>query len=93
MRALFALAGRIDGRANTRPNAQGALEQILGGIDPAAGRPTMRFSSACGEISLFRLDKARIGSGPFPIGAAFPVFPCVLNCWCQKRTRKKNIKL
>ena len=55
MRALFRLVGQLDGSANTRPNADGALERIIGEIAPAAAEPTRRFATPLGEISLFRI--------------------------------------
>lgn len=58
MRMAFAAIGWLDGRANTVPNAHGALEDILAAIDPAAGEPSRDFLSACGQISLFRLRRA-----------------------------------
>lgn len=57
MQILFGIVGRVDGRENTRPNALGALERILGAIDPAAGVPTRSFRTPLGEISLFHLDR------------------------------------
>ncbi len=57
MRTLFSVVGLVDGRANTRPNALGALEDILGGTDPLAGEANGRFATPLGEISLFSLHK------------------------------------
>ena len=59
MRLAFSAVGLLDGRANTEPNARGALADILAGFDPDASRPTQQFPSACGQISLFRLEKRR----------------------------------
>ena len=56
MWTLFGIVGRVDGFENTRPNAQGALERIIGEIDEAAAIPTRSFRTPLGEISLFRLD-------------------------------------
>ena len=53
MRALFGIVGRVDGLENTRPNALGALERIIGGIEPAAAEPTWIVPTPLGEISLF----------------------------------------
>ncbi|MGQ0589774.1 MAG: methyltransferase domain-containing protein, partial [Sphingosinicella sp.] len=55
MRTLFGIVGRLDGAENTRPNADGALERILGGLSAAAAEPTRRVATPLGEISLFRL--------------------------------------
>ena len=53
MRALFGIVGRVDGLENTSPNALGALERIIGGIEPAAAEPTRILPTPLGEISLF----------------------------------------
>lgn len=57
MRTLFEIVGRVDGSANTRPNARGALERILGAICTEAGIATRVFRTPLGEISLFRLAR------------------------------------
>ena len=53
MRTLFGIVGRIDGKENTMPNAEGALERIIGKIAPAAAEPMRRVPTPLGEISLF----------------------------------------
>ena len=53
MRALFGVVGRVDGRQNTSANADGALERIIGGIEPGAAEPTRVVPTPLGEISLF----------------------------------------
>lgn len=54
MRTLFNIVGRVDGLENTRPNAEGALERIIGGIDPSAAEPKRIVATPLGEVSLFR---------------------------------------
>ena len=63
MRTLFGIVGRVDGRENTRPNARGALERILGAIDTAAATPTRSFRTPLGEISLFCLQRKLMEQG------------------------------
>lgn len=58
MRALFGLVGRLDGVENTRPNADGAIERILGDISTEAAEPTQRVATPLGEISLFLLRRS-----------------------------------
>lgn len=58
MRRLFGLIQLLDGRENTQPNADGAIERLLAERYPEAGSPTARFRTPTGEISLFRLAKA-----------------------------------
>lgn len=58
MRTLFGLVGRLDGVENTRPNANGAIERILGDISADAAEPTQRIATPLGEISLFRLRRS-----------------------------------
>lgn len=53
MRTLFGIVGRVDGRENTKPNADGALEQIIGEYDPGAAEPKRVVPTPLGEISLF----------------------------------------
>lgn len=53
MRALFGVVARVDGRENTAANADGALERIIGGIEPGAAGPTRVVTTSLGEISLF----------------------------------------
>lgn len=56
MRALFRLTvQRVDGLADTQPNADGALEAILAKSGAAGGStPTLVVPTLTGEISLFR---------------------------------------
>lgn len=53
MRTLFGIVGRVDGRENTKPNADGALERIIGVIEPGAAEPKRIVPTSIGEISLF----------------------------------------
>lgn len=55
MRTLFATVGFVDGRENTRANADGAIERILGLVSPAAADPIRSFRTPLGEISLFKI--------------------------------------
>lgn len=62
MRRLFRMTvQRVDGLADTQPNADGALESIIGEHDAGAARPTHVVPTPTGAISLFRLINA---SGP-----------------------------
>lgn len=53
MRMLFGIVECIDGPENTKPNARGVLERIIGRIDPAAAEPKRIMPTPLGEISLF----------------------------------------
>ena len=44
---------RVWRSANARPNAEGALERIIGRIDPAAVRPKRIVRTSIGEICQF----------------------------------------
>ena len=56
MRGLFRMTvQRIDGLTDTQPNADGALEAIIGEFDVGAMQPTRIVSTPTGAISLFRL--------------------------------------
>jgi len=59
MRRLFrATVQRIDGRADTQPNADGALEAILASLAGAEGaQPNLVVPTPTGAISLFRAIK------------------------------------
>ena len=57
MQRLFGIVGRVDGLANTKPNAEGALERIIGSIDADAAVPKRVVRTPLGEISLFRWRK------------------------------------
>ena len=60
MRALFRLTvQQIDGLADTQPNADGALEAILGDQCGAPVEATRVISTSTGAISLFKVQKAR----------------------------------
>lgn len=56
MRSLFGVVGRVDGRENTRANADGAIERLLAAVSAPASVPTRVFRTPIGEISLFRLE-------------------------------------
>lgn len=59
MRRLFRLTvQRIDGLADTQPNADGALESILAELGDARVEPTHVIPTATGAISLFKVVKA-----------------------------------
>ena len=53
MRVLFGVGGRVDGWENTSANADGALERIIGAIEPGAAEPMRVVTTRLGEISLF----------------------------------------
>lgn len=55
MRRLFGIVQRLDGFANTQPNADGMLEDILASANPAAGKAETIIPTPTGAISLFRL--------------------------------------
>lgn len=56
MRLLFRLTvQKIDGVADTQPNADGALEAIIAETSAAAARPTHVIRTLTGAISMFRL--------------------------------------
>jgi ubiquinone/menaquinone biosynthesis C-methylase UbiE len=60
MRSLFRLTvQRLDGLADTQPNADGAIEAMLADCDPSAARPLRTVHTITGTISLFRLIKPR----------------------------------
>jgi ubiquinone/menaquinone biosynthesis C-methylase UbiE len=62
MRRLFRMTvQRVDGLEDTQPNADGALEAIIGEYDVGATQPTRIVPTPTGAISLFRLVSA---SGP-----------------------------
>ena len=62
MRRLFRMTvQRVDGLADTQPNADGVLESIIGEHEAGAARPTRIVPTPTGAISLFRLVNA---SGP-----------------------------
>lgn len=56
MKALFRLTvQRLDGLADTQPNADGALEAILrSAVSPAAAKPRLVLPTPTGAISLFK---------------------------------------
>ena len=62
MRRIFRwTVQRVDGLADTQPNADGVLEAILGEFGSEAARPTRVFPTPTGAISLFRLPKTKDG--------------------------------
>ena len=59
MRRLFRMTvQRIDGLTDTQPNADGALETIIGEFNVGATQPTHIVPTPTGAISLFRLINA-----------------------------------
>lgn len=61
MRRLFRMTvQRIDGLTDTQPNADGALESIIGEHDAGAARPIRVVATPTGAISLFRLAKPSV---------------------------------
>lgn len=69
MRALFRnTVQRLDGLADTQPNADGAIERILAGITGTPVAPMRKISTLTGGISLFKITppppKDEIGTGP-----------------------------
>ena len=67
MRILFNIVGRVDGLENTRPNAEGALERIIAGIDPSGAEPKLIVPTPLGEVSLFMWrtpGRASVQKGP-----------------------------
>lgn len=61
MRRLFRLTvQRVDGLADTQPNADGALESIIQELHAGAARPTRIVHTPTGSISLFRVPKPSV---------------------------------
>lgn len=63
MRTLFRMTvQRLDGLADTQPNADGEIERILGEIAGARVTSQRRISTLTGAISLFRIAPDAIGA-------------------------------
>lgn len=61
MRRLFRLTvQRVDGLADTQPNADGALESIIRELHAGAARPTRIVHTPTGTISLFQVSKPSV---------------------------------
>ena len=56
IRTLLVAVGWVDGRENTRANANGAIEAILGSVSQAAADPIRSLGTPFGEMSLFKLE-------------------------------------
>lgn len=64
MRLLFKIIEHMDGAANTRPNARGALEQLLAGESAAPVEPLRRVHTPTGTISLFKVSALNASADP-----------------------------